>query len=105
MSETRRVRYTIRIENSDGETLEAEVRSMEIDCPRGGTLERHYAVLKPNTTEAIAIWPRDLEAILHECALKDRKYEDIKSEYMSPMYDDDDPCVGGAGYFPEGSKQ
>ena len=96
MSETRKVRYTIRIENSDplglGETLEAEIRSTEIECPKGGTLERHYAVI-PLHEESIAIWPRDLEAILHACALKDRKYEDIKPEYMSPMYDDDDPCV------------
>jgi hypothetical protein len=90
MSEARRVRYTIRIENSDplglGEPLDAEIRSVEIECPKGGTLERHYAVI-PLHEESIAIWPRDLEAILHACALKDHKY------VPPTMYDDDDPCV------------
>ena len=92
MSETRKVRYTIRIENSDplglGETLEAEIRSMDIECPKGGTLERHYAVIKMNE-ESVAIWPEDLEAILHACALKDH----VPSSYIGMMYDDDDPCV------------
>ena len=88
MSElTRKVRYMVSIRTFAGQELEAEIRSMEIPCTRGGTLERHYAVLRPSTTGAILIWPEDLEALLRECALKDHKL------VPPAMYDDDDPCV------------